>query len=523
MRLSFLSIIVDRLMDLTSRGKLYVTLCILSLIFSYLIVTFNYFPHLGFALSLFIFALFSYKYKKNKDKDTKQYLIFSLLFSILLFVRSEPLITFFNLSAALFFGFLMLLPSQGKNLDFADYLYAPFLFIFKSVFTKSDYYLEFNNKKDNSKTFKTVNTAFGILITLLLMLVVLPLLSSVNPFFQKIVLDFWNFLNIENLVRNIGLETVSTWLLRIVFFLLFIFIIPKVITLVNKSDNYSFPLSFKRKELPLLIPKSILAIVLSIFFITQLQFYFANDEILKNLDLSHSQHTKEVFAQLSLVAGIVMLLIYNGRNKSTFGNVLIWILGVQGIFLALMACLSDFEYINAWGLTYKRLYGLTFATWIMGIFILFFNDYRKKGEAALFIKKTIIFSAVTLLLINVFNFDYLIYHLQKARTGQGIDYTYLSTLSPDSLSYKDQITKLEEATDDDGYSLDVYDNKNPLILIHKIEYLQKKYLKSDLRTMNLLDFWQYQQIKSVDTKKLRAHYENILLFPTQKQNLPNNN
>jgi len=354
--------------------------------------------------------------------------------------------------------------------------------------------------------------AFGILITLFLMAIILPLLSSANPFFQKIVLDLWNFLKLDNLLKIIGLETLFTWLLRAGFFFSFLFMIPKVLTLVNKAGNYSLPLPFKKEDFPLLIPKLILAIVLIVFFITQLQFYFATDETLLSLGLSHSQHTREVFTQLSLVAGVVMLLIYNSGQKSVFGRAINWTLGVQGIFLTLMAFKSDFEYINAWGLTYKRLYGLSFATWITGIFVLFFENFRQKGEAVAFVKKTIIFSGVVLLAVNVLNFDYLIYHFQKAKTGQGIDYTYLSTLSADSLSYKDQILKLEEASDDDGYSLDVYDNKNPLIIIRKIENLQKKYSKFDLRTMNLLDFIQYQQIKSQDTKVLRALYENRRLF-----------
>ena len=183
-------------MNLTGRGKIYLAICILSLLFSYLIVTLNFFPHLGFALSLLIFALFSYKYKKGKEKDSKLYLVFSLLFSILLFVRSESLITFLNLSAALFFGILMLLPSQEKNLGFTDYIYAPFLFVFKSLFAGSDYYLEFEKKKENSGKVKVVEVAFGILITLFLLAFVLPLLSSANPFFQKIVLDFCDFLGL---------------------------------------------------------------------------------------------------------------------------------------------------------------------------------------------------------------------------------------------------------------------------------------------------------------------------------------
>ena len=34
--------------------------------------------------------------------------------------------------------------------------------------------------------------------------------------------------------------------------------------------------------------------------------------------------------------------------------------------------------------------------------------------------------------------------VKKAATGQGVDYTYLSQLSPDSLSYKDQFEVLDK-------------------------------------------------------------------------------
>lgn len=496
---------------------MYFAIFFLSFIFSYLIITLNFFPHLGFALTFLAFLLFSFKYKKEKDSDTRIYLLLALLFSIMLFIRSEPFITFLNLLASLFFGMLMLLPANKEKMGFADYIYANFLFLIKSVFAKSDYFLEFRQKTGNSKPVKSNETFFGILITVLLLVVVLPLLSSANPFFQKILTDFWNFLGLENLFKNIDYENLFIWLLRSVFFFFFVFIIPKLLTLMNKGGNYLFPRIFFKENLSLMIPKLILMSVLFIFFITQIQFYFADDQVLKNMGLSYSQHTREVFAQLSIVAGIVLLLIYNAKSKGVGEKIFSWILGVQGIFLTLMAFKSVFEYINAWGLTYKRLYGLTFATWILGIFILFFINFGRGNAPLLFVKKTIIFSGVIILLVNIFNFDYLIYHFKKAETGQGFDYTYLSALSPDSLSYKDQLLKLGEVTRKGNYSLTEYNNKNPLIIIHKIESLKLKYSEFDFRTVSLLEFLQYQQIKSEDTSKLRSYYESR--FPLHRSML----
>src|SRR4030042_5024497 len=142
-------------MNLTNRGKVYLLICILSFVFSYCLITLNYFPHLGFPLSFLAFITLAYKYRKVKTKDTKLFFVFSILFSILIFVRNEPLITFFNLSAAFFFGLLTLIPNLKNEMGFSDYIYGPIIFSIKSVFIrKSDFYLEFKQDSNNPKIFK---------------------------------------------------------------------------------------------------------------------------------------------------------------------------------------------------------------------------------------------------------------------------------------------------------------------------------------------------------------------------------
>lgn len=502
-------------MSLTHRSKIYLLVCGLSILFSYLITTLHFFPHLGFSITFFIFLTFAYKFKKEKSKDTKLYLSLSLMFSVLLFIRSEPLITFLNLLSTLFFGLLMLISDLKNSSGFIDYVYAPVKFVLKTFLSKkSDYVLEFKQDKKIATAVKIVEIVFGILVTVLLLAVVLPLLSSANPFFNNIVENILKFISLENLLKNIGFDVVFISIVRLILFLVFIFMIPKALTLINKSLDYKIPFSTSSEVLPLSIPKIALTLVLFVFFITQFQFYFVGDTELAKIGLTHSQRTREVFGQLTLVAAIILLLIHNARNKGLYTKTINWTLGVQGIFLTFMAYKSVFEYISAWGLTYKRLYGLSFATWILGIFILLFINYKKGQLVSLFVKKTIIFTGVLLVLINVINFDYQIFHFAKATTGQGIDYTYLSQLSADSLSYGEQYKKLENITLQGKYLLDDYDNENPMIILYKIENLQDKYKKFDLRTLNLLDFLQYQGIESVDTTYLRDYYTSKLFTRT---------
>jgi hypothetical protein len=492
-------------MKLTNRGREYLTICLLSFIFSYLIITLNYFPHFGMALTLAAFAIFSYKLKRERNKQTKIYFAFTLFFSVMLFVRSEPLITFLNLTATLTFGMLMLTPFQKAELNFFDHVSQPAIFLIKSFLGKSKFYFEFGPGGKGLKSIKYIETIVGVLITIVLLAIILPVLATVNPFFENLVNDFWKLINIENLLENLGHETVFIWLIRLFFFSGFVFMLPKILTFTDKKIDLALPLNIRINNIPLLIPKLAVAATLLVFLITQLQFYFASNITLTGMGISHSERVNEVFGQLTFVAAIVLALIYNSKHKYKLDRFLNWTLGVQGIFLTFMAYKSDFDYINAWGLTYKRLYGLAVATWIIGIFVFLFVNHIKSGKSALFIKNSIIFSAVILMLINVINFDYLIYHSAKATTGSGVDYTYLSRLSSDSLSYKEQYMILEEVSSKDEFPMN-YDNQNPLILLNKIEGLQNKYTDIDLRNLSLLEYLQFRQVQSINTKELITRY-----------------
>jgi len=492
------------LSGLTTRGKIYLLIAAASFAFAYLITAFNFFPQAGIALSFSIFATLVFFLKKRKENDTKTYFILVLLFSLGLLIRSEPSVSLLNLFAVMFFGLLMLVPDLSEKSSLIQYGFSTLAFMIRSLTAgKGDYYLEYkNNKKDVGRN-KIIRTVFGILVTVILLAVVLPLLSAANPLFQNIVKEVSLVINLENLFKQIGTENIVIWVIRLIVFFVFIFLIPKILTLINKESPSSFPQ--KIANIPLSIPKFILAGVLLIFFITQLQLYFASDATLIALGLNHSLRTREVFTQLSVVAGIILLLIYNSREKDKQTRILNWILGISGIFLSLMAYKSVFEYIGAWGLTTKRLFGLTFATWILGIFILFFKNYLGQNQNAWFIRKTFIYSGVILVLVNIFNFDYLIYHFNKARTGQGTDYNYLLKLSADSLSFKEQYTLLENVSSQNNPE-ETYNNITSIVFLNKIRHLQKKYNKFDFRAFNLLDYFQYKEVQSIDTEKLMQYY-----------------
>ncbi len=500
-------------MNLTHRGKTFFAICLLSLLFSYLIVNINYFPYFGISLTLLIFVIFTYKSKKIKREDSRLYLIFTLLFSALISIRSEGFVTFLNITASIFFGSLMLISGTKYGSGFIDHLFSPVVLIFRSIFTKSEYYLDLNRTKGEKPTRDNADSVVGVILTFILMLIVIPILASVNPFFQKLVENTWNYFNLVNIFKDLGYETVFIWCLRLVFFFVFLLIIPKLITLIQKTNDLRIPLRLGLLKLSLTLPKFALAGILAVFFVTQYQFYFATPEILSSMGLTYSQRAREVFGQLTVVSGIVLWILYNSRIANKWSKFLSVVLGIEGVFLTIMAYISAFDYINAWGFTYIRLYGVAFATWMLGIFILFFRTHKfgDQDPQNNFVKNTIILSGAVLLLINVFNFDYLIYHFKKASTGEGPDYTYLSHLAADSRSSKDQFTKLKEAANKRPGEAN-YDNKNPYVILYKIENLQTKYKKFDLRTFNLIDYIEYKDIKDIDTTEVRSIYEKRIQY-----------
>ena len=248
-------------MQFDRRSKIFLLIAILSFLISYLIVTIGHFPHLGFAVSFSLFIILAYKLIKDKEKGTRLYFTFTLVFSALIFVRSEPLITFFNLIAVFVFTILTLLPKASGELYFSDFLYGSGKFLLKSFFAKeSQYSLSLHEQKNELSLVKVGEWVFGVFISLILAAIVLPLLSSANPFFKNLVDSAMRAVNLENWLKYFGYQNVLLWLLRLLFFVIFIFLLPKLLTLINSKDNYKVPYLAFQNKLPLSIPKFFIAL-----------------------------------------------------------------------------------------------------------------------------------------------------------------------------------------------------------------------------------------------------------------------
>jgi len=490
-------------MQLTQKGKIYALILLASAIFTVFSITFEFFPHLGLSISFIFFATLAFNIKKEKTSLTKIFFVITLILSAFLSIRSEGFITFLNIVSIFYFASLLSLTKNDKPENAFSLIFAPFVLFIKSLQTTNVYSLELNNSVAKEKRKENViNTVAVTLTTITVLAVILPLLSSANPFFEKFLSGIVDLVGLDNFKIT---DNLFEWMFRFAFFLLLSYFIPKVATFINKKESTK---NLVPEGINILIPKIAVAIVLTIFFITQFQLYFSSSETLEAIGYTYSNYTNEVFAQLSAVAAIVLVLLYGEKENKKLNRKMALVLAIQGIFLTFMAYKSVYEYSAAWGFTYKRLYGFALASWILGIFTIYLYTFLKNIEKYIFLTTSLVYTGIILVLINVFNFDYIIYHFRRASTGQGVDYEYLSRLSSDSLSYKSllfEITKKSSESIGDVEKTQAA-NFGLWTLIYKIERLQEKYEDPDFRGFNLLEYLQYKEIKDVNTETIKSKY-----------------
>ena len=479
-----------------------------SLIFSYLLVSYRYFPYLS--LGLFFIFLSTTVFIVKKEKNWLDYVFYAaaFIFSIFLFYRANGFLTILNIMGILYAGSMLVQNDpkrEKKEWSLVSLLFSPFLIVFKLFGLEYSYDLNPLSLFKNRLTFdsrKIYQLILSIGVTCLLLVIILPLLSYSNPFFQSLL---GNFLKAFNLTAFFDLFSAPNWFLifvRVIVFLVLVFFIPGLATYAKDNSkehekwNWVLPLE------NFTIPKVAIGVVLLLFFITQAQLYFASDAVLKTLGYSNSQHAREMFAHLSIVTLIIFSLIYNDKSRSSLSRLLTYILIIEGFFLNMIAFKSDYDYASNWGFTHKRLYGFAGVVWIFGLFLLYGYSYVSNLKNSLFTRNVAIFSFSVLLGINLVNFDYLIYHYAKSTTHSGIDYLYLSRLSTDAGSQADQLQKLMSEIEQEERP-DIRKVQPTYTLIYRIEYLKEKYKKFDIRTFNFSEFSEYQKVKDLDVKQYR--------------------
>lgn len=489
------------------KGSIWILLAALSAIFSYLTIVFGHFPYLGIAISLATFSSLVFFFKSNKSSFNLVLYLLTLIFSFFIFYRANGFLIFLDTLSIFFLGSLIAFPRREESdFGFLHFLISPFTLFSRSLQTKSDYELNLKSlAKDNIQIKREgiAEIVKSLIMSSVILLVIVPLLASANPLFNKLVTDFIEIFNLQSLLEKLFSADYFVWLVRTGAFLILAFFIPRLLTYINTKAPELQKIPNLLSSFNLLIPKILVGLVIFIFFVTQAQIYFATDETLLSLGYTHSQYAREVFAQLSIVALVILGLIYNDKSKKTSSTILTYVLVLEGIFLTFIALKSVYDYSSNWGFTYKRLWGYTGVFWILGVFSFFLYKYFKDVKNTYFVKGVILFSGLVLVGVNLANFDSLIFNYRKSVTHKGVDYIYLSGISSDAQSYGEHLQILENKMN----GIDKDSNEYYLVapaawrVLNNIDKLQRKYKDLDLRTLNLAEYLQFQKIKSIDTQK----------------------
>ncbi|NTV31133.1 DUF4173 domain-containing protein [candidate division WWE3 bacterium] len=494
-------------------------LILISATFSYLLFVENYFPYDGIACALAILASLVFVIKQNKMAFDAFMFAVILILSFFIVSRANPLLVFLDIVTLLFFGAWLSLYHFDSALfqPIRTLIAAPILFLVRSIISPN--LVTFSRQiKLGSLTIsasKIKELVISVCVSLGVLIVVIPLLASANPFFNQWVETVLSALSLDRLVEWIQSILGDLFIVQVISFIIFSLFLPRMVSMVSSLVPLDKPSAEKEPAWPLFLPKLVLSLLLLIFFASQIQLYFSTSETLQILGYTHSQYAREVFAQLSIVAGVIVVLLYNDRSYKARSQILTYVLVLEGLFLTIMALKSVIDYSQMWGFTYKRLWGYAVVFWIFVVLSSYGYAFWRRISHYQWIKSMIVFSVGVLITINIVNFDDIMFRYHKASTSDGVDYQYLAQLSSDAHAYDELINLIGSELNQSNLS----DARRFALLnagtevLNKINYLKDKYDSYDWRTLNISEYYQYQQVKDLDTTGFEQTLEkNAVVF-----------
>jgi hypothetical protein len=462
-------------------------------------------PVSGFPLiPLFIFfvGLSSLVYFLRKEKgwfDTVLY-VGVVVLSCFTIYRANSFLQFFDVLFIVFFGSLLMRPLLEEHGVFSLML-SPLIVIINTFTAKNIFPFTFELPAKNLGKSYFRELIPTILVTLLVLLVTIPLLASANPFFNSLLQHFLQFFNLTWLFKYIFVDPFEVYIARGIVFAVLSYSIPRALSLSVEGMKNSN--TRRLVTINYLYPKFALSGLLLVFFFTQIQLYFASSVTLQSIGYTNSRLTNEVFFQVTLVAFIVLFLAYMDKTRKKWNSILTYFLSVQALFLIGIAFKSVFDYSSINGFTLRRLWGYTSMIWLSGVLVVFTLYYKNQTSHLHFIKQILTYTLVLLSLVNMLNFDYLIYHIAKPTVAGATDYGYISNLSPDAQYEKEALGIVVAEAEKSKFS-DASKTNSVYAMLSNIDYLRLKYKsKHDISSFNFGEYQEYLTIKDINTQAYR--------------------
>jgi hypothetical protein len=276
------------------------------------------------------------------------------------------------------------------------------------------------------------SSGLGILAAIPVVLVFGALFVSADPRFQSAIERMLIF-DVERQLFHLGFTglfaLMSAGYLRE-------FLQPRQLSLTTSAKSYVGLIEVG-------IPLGAMILLFAWFMGFQLPYLFGGVDVVRSTpDLSLAHYAKRGFFELATATGLVLpvLMVLHRRldpasrlHQRVFCGLAVTQLVLVG---ALMASATHrlWLYIDAFGLTESRIYGLTFIAWT-ACSLGWFARTSLRGSHTLFASRALATGLLLLGLLNVLNPQALVVrtNVERARVGEALDSRYLARLGADAV------------------------------------------------------------------------------------------
>lgn len=410
---------------------------------------------LGVSYPLYMIALYSFLFlnmnKKQKLKfDFSGLLgisIMALSFSYLIF--SNPIFAVLNfiLIPILLVAHTLLLTATNQSKWFElpflmDLLYGIFARPLGNCLKPFSLIAINLKKRANLGRYSvTGKVLLGLILTIPLLLVIVPLLASADDVFRSFIEQ------IPNLFKNINIGQFIPRLLIVTIVTCLVF---SYLWSLLPSKSTSIPMIFKIKIQspgafldPITVTTLLVLIdALYVFFIA-IQFSYLFGSLTDSLphNLTYAQYARKGFFELVVVTLINLVILIGNLNYVNASEkkvakavkVLNTTLVISTFIMLLSAHFRMSLYEEAFGFTYLRILTHVFMGYLFVLFTLSLAKIWRQSVPLL--KSFIVVSLITYTLLNYINIDQLIAknNIERYNQGNPIDISYLTTLSYDAV------------------------------------------------------------------------------------------
>lgn len=408
---------------------------------------------LGISWAIFlIFSIligFSLLRAKKISPAGKNFFLFIsiIFFSVMSFLRKEPLTTFLNIGLSIFSTIVLVMTySSGlwSTFNLRDYGANLFQLVASMVVHPQDQSISAGFQPSSPKSTqkrKTCLSVFrGILLALPILFIFAVLLSSADLVFAQ---------KLDSFFANFQLENIGEYLFRGSYILLiayfFVGLIRHVMLRSQQDKKASLGDPLVKRFLGFTETSIVLGSVIalfSVFVVIQFQYLFFGQSNISLSGFTYSEYARRGFGELVAVAVFSLLLLQGlsaitkretKQQKKIFSGL------ITGLVITVLVILvSAFQrlllYESAYGFSQLRTYAHVFMLWLgilLAAVVIFEILERLRFVTNLALTVLIGFTAT----LNCMNVDAFIAHqnVKRAVQGEGLDVAYLASLTDDAI------------------------------------------------------------------------------------------